>query len=62
MVICLSGQVKYRKEYFMLHSLTGLGSVLRTKLWRSLTYILILLAPEGGDNDGEEKLSSGDAL
>lgn len=35
--------------------------MLCTKVWRSLTYILILLAPEGGDKDGEEKLSSGDA-
>lgn len=45
----------------MLHSLKGLRPVLRTKLWRSLAYILILLGPEGGDKDGKEKLSSGDA-
>lgn len=61
-VICLSGQVKYRKEYVMLHNLTGLGPALCTKLWKSLIYILILLAPEGGGKDGEEKLSSEDAL
>lgn len=46
----------------MLHSLTGLGPVLRTKLWRNLTYILILLSPEGRVKDGEEKLSSGGCL